>query len=170
MKKDTLWVKWVHGKYIKYQDWEGYWAPTDSSWYWKKLETVNDLFVQGLTNKSTWLWQGHQKYTIQQRYQWLLGELEYKQWSKAIWARAVITIHSSTARFLIQRRLPVRSRITRFIGQSFERHRAIRETEEEDIDHLFFSCKLGKRALAENQGMVAIINCHHKHRHLIHSL
>ena len=30
LKEDLLWVKWVHGRYIKQQDWMGYHAPTDS--------------------------------------------------------------------------------------------------------------------------------------------
>ena len=32
-KKDLLWVKWVHGRYLKGQDWWDYQASPDSSWY-----------------------------------------------------------------------------------------------------------------------------------------
>jgi len=31
LKKDSLWVKWVHGRYIKQQDWGDYKAPPDCS-------------------------------------------------------------------------------------------------------------------------------------------
>jgi len=65
-------------------------------------------------------------------------EKEYKQWSKVIWARTVIPRHSSTAWFLIHKRLQIRSRMARFMGQNFDKHCAIGGTEEEDIDHLFF--------------------------------
>jgi len=58
MKKDTLWVKWVNGKYLKQRDWWDYKGPLDCSWYWKKLVSIKDLFVKGITNRSTWQWQG----------------------------------------------------------------------------------------------------------------
>jgi len=32
-KKDNLWVKWVHGKYLKMQDWWTYHPPPDCNWY-----------------------------------------------------------------------------------------------------------------------------------------
>ena len=86
LKKDSLWVKWVHGKYIKHNDWVGYRAPPDCSWYWKKLVAVKDLFVKGLTNISIWQWQGQPHYKVHLGYHWLLGEKDYKNWSKVIWA------------------------------------------------------------------------------------
>ena len=33
LKKDCLWVKWVHGRYLKQKEWGGYKAPFDYSWY-----------------------------------------------------------------------------------------------------------------------------------------
>ena len=46
MKKDTLWVKWVHERYLKQAEWREYQAPPDSSWYWKKVTHVKDMFKQ----------------------------------------------------------------------------------------------------------------------------
>ncbi|KAJ8420343.1 LOW QUALITY PROTEIN: hypothetical protein Cgig2_012108 [Carnegiea gigantea] len=83
LKEDILWVMWVHGRYIKQQDWVGYQAPTDSCWYWKKLVATKDLFIEGITDRTSWQWQGNSKYTIKLGYHWLLGEKEYKQWSKS---------------------------------------------------------------------------------------
>jgi len=37
MKKDVLWVKWVHGRYLKDKAWWNYHPPADCSWYWRKL-------------------------------------------------------------------------------------------------------------------------------------
>ncbi|XP_060965530.1 uncharacterized protein LOC133034458 [Cannabis sativa] len=43
-KKDNLWVKWAHSVYIKNEEWWGYKAPLQSSWYWRKLvELKNEL-------------------------------------------------------------------------------------------------------------------------------
>ncbi|KAJ8429299.1 hypothetical protein Cgig2_027668 [Carnegiea gigantea] len=37
LKKNIMWVKWVHGKYLKQKDWWDYQPPPDCSWYWKKV-------------------------------------------------------------------------------------------------------------------------------------
>lgn len=37
MKEDNLWVKWVHGIYIREQDPWTYPPPHDASWSWRKL-------------------------------------------------------------------------------------------------------------------------------------
>ena len=33
LKKDILWVRWVHGRYIKGRDWWGCTPKGDTSWY-----------------------------------------------------------------------------------------------------------------------------------------
>jgi len=37
MKKDVLWVKWVHEKYLKSAEGGAYKAPNDCTWYWRKV-------------------------------------------------------------------------------------------------------------------------------------
>jgi len=37
MKKDTLGVRWVHGRYIKEHTWWDYNPKPNCSWYWKKV-------------------------------------------------------------------------------------------------------------------------------------
>ena len=90
------------------------------------------------TDRSSWQWQGQSKYTISQGYHWLLGEKEYKKWSKTIWARPILPRHSSKAWFLIK--LPVKSRLAKYMGQSFDMSCGLCGIEQEDIDHLFFRC------------------------------
>jgi len=46
-KKDALWVKWVHGRYIKGNDWWDYIPPPDCGWTWKKIYTTKDIFKAG---------------------------------------------------------------------------------------------------------------------------
>ncbi|KAM6551894.1 hypothetical protein CsatB_001702 [Cannabis sativa] len=36
-KKDNLWIKWIHCVYVKQEDWWSYKAPSNCSWYWKKV-------------------------------------------------------------------------------------------------------------------------------------
>ena len=54
-KKDVLWVKWVHGKYLKQQDLWSYTPAQDSSWYWKKICSIKELCNQGCS-PGTWAW------------------------------------------------------------------------------------------------------------------
>ena len=65
LKKDIMWVKWVHGKYLKLKDWWDYQPPPDCSWYWKKLVANKELFKQVITQGRTWAWQGANSYSIQ---------------------------------------------------------------------------------------------------------
>ncbi|XP_062093575.1 uncharacterized protein LOC133799589 [Humulus lupulus] len=44
IKKDSLWVKWIHAVYIKDTNWWNYKAPNTSSWYWKQLVKVKEKF------------------------------------------------------------------------------------------------------------------------------
>ena len=46
-KKDILWVKWVHERYLKQQDWS-YQQPSECSWYWRKLTRIKELFKQAI--------------------------------------------------------------------------------------------------------------------------
>ena len=142
-KKDLLWVRWVHGRYLKGQDWWDYQAPPDCSWYWKKLVTTKELFKQGVVDRSSWRWMQGQ-YTVKSGYLWQLGDKTYMNWSKIIWARTVTPRHATTTWFFMYQRLPVRSRIARFSTQQQGQLCCLCETEEEDHDHLFFGCRWAK--------------------------
>uniref|UniRef100_A0A803Q6V5 DUF4283 domain-containing protein n=1 Tax=Cannabis sativa TaxID=3483 RepID=A0A803Q6V5_CANSA len=42
-KKDNVRVKWVHSVYIDHEDWWGFKAPTQSSWYWKRIVSIKEV-------------------------------------------------------------------------------------------------------------------------------
>ncbi|KAJ8433456.1 hypothetical protein Cgig2_014497 [Carnegiea gigantea] len=117
LKKDSLWVKRVHSKYLKQQE-----------------------LGRGATRLHLTI-VGGQRYTVQKGYQWLLGEMEYEEWSKPIWARTATPRHSSTTWFFIHQKLLVRSRMARLMGQRVEVKCAVCEEAEEDIDHMFLKCR-----------------------------
>ena len=54
-KKDLLWVKWVHGRYLKNNDWWSYSPPQDCSWYWKKICFIKEFF-KGELPPTQWIW------------------------------------------------------------------------------------------------------------------
>jgi len=105
---------------------------------------VKDIFSKGIINSTSWQWQGGRNYTVQKGYLWLLGEMEYKRWSKAIWVRTVTPRHSSTTWLFINQRIPVKSRLDRFMNQDIGTMCGICEVKEEDSDHLFFQCQWAK--------------------------
>ncbi|KAJ8420932.1 hypothetical protein Cgig2_017128 [Carnegiea gigantea] len=57
----------------------------------------------GVSQRATWTWQGDSVYSIKKGYQWLLGRLDYKDWNKVIWARAVTSRHA----FILWRRTQI---------------------------------------------------------------
>jgi len=46
-KKDVLWVKWIHGRYLKNRNWWDYKSPHDCSWYWRKICYIKEIFKKG---------------------------------------------------------------------------------------------------------------------------
>ncbi|KAJ8431545.1 hypothetical protein Cgig2_009623 [Carnegiea gigantea] len=57
-KNDTLWVEWVHDRYIKDTDWSDYASAPDSSWTWKKICSTRETFKPGCHNSHDWQFQG----------------------------------------------------------------------------------------------------------------
>ncbi|KAJ8420531.1 hypothetical protein Cgig2_032925 [Carnegiea gigantea] len=45
-KKEVLWVKWVHERYLKNKSWWDYTPSQDASWYWKKICKIKEEFKQ----------------------------------------------------------------------------------------------------------------------------
>jgi len=69
-KKDVLWVKWMHGYYLKGKDWWDFIPGKDSSWTWKKICCIKASFKLGCTIPQRWDWQGNGKYSVSKGYLW----------------------------------------------------------------------------------------------------
>jgi len=102
-KKDSLWVQWVHGRYIKGRDWWEYSSKGDSSWYWKKLNKVKEKFR----------FYPKDIYKVKEGYDWLLNNPTKAPWHKTLWTRLSIPRHTLTAWLLMHQKLPVLQRIGR---------------------------------------------------------
>ncbi|KAJ8429362.1 LOW QUALITY PROTEIN: hypothetical protein Cgig2_033194 [Carnegiea gigantea] len=145
LKKDKLWVRWVHEKYLKQQSWWDYHHPPDCSWHWKKIVAIKELFKQGVSQSATWTWQGNSGFSIKNGYTWLLGDLTYKEWHRVIWARTVTPRHAFIMWILIHHRVPVKSRLARFIAKISDCACVMCNAAEEDSNHLFFQCTWAKQ-------------------------
>ncbi|KAJ8429569.1 hypothetical protein Cgig2_010282 [Carnegiea gigantea] len=107
-KKDISWVKWLHGRYIRGKSWWNFTSAPDSSWYYKKIYQIKEIFEQGCTNQSTWDWQGTSHYTVKQGYKWLMGGNGKVEWAKLIWARSNTPRYAFICWVFIPQRLPTR--------------------------------------------------------------
>jgi len=96
-KKDTLWVQWVHRRYLKGTHWWEYTPKSDTSWYWQKLQNVKNRFRD----------YPREVYRVTEEYNWLLQETKKPKWAKLVWSRTCIPRHSFTMWLFMQSRLPV---------------------------------------------------------------
>ncbi|WMV47061.1 hypothetical protein MTR67_040446 [Solanum verrucosum] len=84
-KKDSLWVRWVHGIYIKADG--NIWAhkaPVDSSWYWRKINSIKESMLNWYTNGRYNLTPGG-KYSITRSYNKLLGQQRRWKIAELVW-------------------------------------------------------------------------------------
>lgn len=139
LKKDVLWVKWIHSRYLKSTSWWDYHAPADCSWYWRKVVHIKEMFKQGIHDQIGWKWTGGDNYTVQAGYHWLLGDQVHSSWTKVVWARPVTPRHAFITWIFMHQRLPVSSRLARFTG--CDSTCVLCNDAEEDSNHLFFHCR-----------------------------
>ena len=135
-KKDNLWVKWVHEKYLKTQDWWTYHPPPDCSWYWKKLIQIRDMFRGEDSIHQTWLREG---YRVSQGYTWLQDAQTRPTWTTSVRQRTIIPRHTFTSLAFHHDRLLVCRRLAKFNTKQ-EMFCSLYPTELEDQEHVFFKC------------------------------
>ena len=112
-KRGILWARWVHGRYIRGGNWWDY-TPPDSSWYWKKLCRVKEIFKTTCYPTNQWSWQGGKDYTVKKGYDWLLQSATRVKWDKA---RMSIPRHSFIMWIFIHHRMPTKVRLLKFHPQ-----------------------------------------------------
>lgn len=92
-KKDTLWVRWVHGIYMKESTdiWE-HQSPTDCSWYWREINSIKLVmrmwYINGVYNLT-----GNGEYSVFKRYNALLGRHQRLQEVDLIWCNIMVPRH-----------------------------------------------------------------------------
>ena len=141
-KKDNLWVRWIHGKYLKKGTWWDYKPPSDSGWHWKRICFIKELFKEGCSN-GEWKWQGHHNYTVQSGYKWLMGVKDKVKWASIPWTRTVQSRHGFTVWLLFHHRLPTKVKLSKHIPQQDQTCALCNQKDEDDI-HLFLRCEFAK--------------------------
>uniref|UniRef100_A0A803QPV1 Reverse transcriptase domain-containing protein n=1 Tax=Cannabis sativa TaxID=3483 RepID=A0A803QPV1_CANSA len=141
-KEDNMWVRWIHNVYIREDDWWGYNAPVQGSWYWKKIvEAKNQIATMVDVQQFT-----HSRYHLSLGYKLLVPPQLKMHWSKEVWGKFNIPKCSFILWIAIQGRLRTRERLHRF-GIINDSGCVLCNAQEETCDHLFFSCSFSQHCL-----------------------
>lgn len=138
-KKDVLWVKWIHARYLRNLSWMEFNPPFDSCWYLKKICSVKEnLKDLGLYNQV-----GNEgRFSVKGIYELLTEGREEIGWEKIIWFNGCIPKHSFIWWLLMKRRLPVKERLRKFMD--IDSTCILCHNETETLHHLFLTCDFAK--------------------------
>ncbi|XP_062117765.1 uncharacterized protein LOC133831475 [Humulus lupulus] len=95
-KKDNLWVKWIHNIYLKQLDWWDYKAPLASSWYWRKMVAVKDMFKAKIDLASF----AALEFIIKMSHDLLFASPLKVHWAKFVWERFSVPKHRFVKKWL----------------------------------------------------------------------
>lgn len=146
-EKSSLWVKWISSVYLKGQDFWSYTPPLDSSWAWKKINSVKNKLRQGFGHNG-WMHTPSGIYTISSSYNWLRGENELFRCAEIAWNKFNIPRHSFTTWLVLHKRLMTKERVSRFI-QGIDSMCVLCGVEVETVQHLYFECEWSRGLLQE---------------------
>ncbi|XP_074303765.1 uncharacterized protein LOC141638257 [Silene latifolia] len=89
-KQNHLWIKWVNAIYIRNKNWWDYSSSIKSSWAWRQICKVKEIFKSGYTNN---LWQAGD-YTVRSGYEWIHTLIPKVRWWHVVWNRLCAPKHS----------------------------------------------------------------------------
>jgi len=140
MKKDLFWVRWIHGRYLKTQQWD-FKAPSDACWYLKKLCRVKDFYKWGSTPNNRWKWHHHShgEFTVSIGYLWSLNAQKRARWARYIWSKACIPRQAIIWWLAIKKKLLVKQRLSKYM-QIDTKCKLCNEADE-DHNYVFITCR-----------------------------
>lgn len=140
-KKDTLWVKWIHGLYMKEEDFGNHVPQVDSSWYWKRLNKLKLGMVNWYRN-GKYGWTKNGKYSVMKGYIQLVGETSRMENAELIWNNICLPKHIFIMWLAVQNRLLTQERLLSMgIHCGDSGCSLCGEDEMESADHLFSKCE-----------------------------
>lgn len=111
-KGDSLWVKWVHGRYIKHDTIWNCEASSNSTWHGRKLLQIRDLLLPAVENGG-WRYANDGRYTPKSGYVWFLGGLQDFPLASSIWHKFVTPKNGFLMWLAVQGKLLTRERLER---------------------------------------------------------
>ncbi|XP_074314433.1 uncharacterized protein LOC141649648 [Silene latifolia] len=141
-KQDHLWIKWVNAIYIKHNPWWNYQPSLQSSWSWRQICKIKDIFKPGYSND---LWVSGD-YSVQKGYEWLHSDAVRVPWWPMVWNNLNVPKHSFIFWLYALNRLSTRDRLVAH-GICSETVCVLCQQEDECRTHLFFHCAFSRRCL-----------------------
>ena len=136
-KKDNLWIKWIHARYLKSQNWRTYTPPSECSWYWRKILWVRDSVSYRLWMAPT--------FSVTACYLHLLGTMATTPWASIAWSQVASPRHSFIAWVGFHGKLPVMDRLVKFLNQPLPTDCSLCSSAVETHDHLFLHCRRSRQ-------------------------
>ncbi|VFR01220.1 unnamed protein product [Cuscuta campestris] len=132
-KKDVLWVKWIHNRYIRGAEFWNYLPRKDSCQYWKAMIKVREVFRPMPTSKD---------YKVKEGYNWLQAEGAKPLWTKWVWNKFTPPKFQVVIWLYMRGKLQTKDRLGRFLP--VDMRCGLCEEENETAKHLFWDCKYAK--------------------------
>ncbi|XP_074277808.1 uncharacterized protein LOC141601424 [Silene latifolia] len=136
-KADHLWVKWVHAVYIKDKQWIDYEPTVNSSWAWRKICQIKNIFKELLR-------QNNGLYSVKSGYMWLRphgDKIDWCQWALNSW---MIPKHGFVCWVVGHGKLLTQDRLVRMqVTTSNTCYLCADHTESHA--HIFFKCEYSRR-------------------------
>ncbi|VFQ79135.1 unnamed protein product [Cuscuta campestris] len=137
-KKESLWIKWIHSRYIKQGDFWDTNSKPGNCYYWKKILRNRRWFEDMPRDKN---------YTVEDGYNWLIGERQKPEWIKLVWNRYILPKHQYIMWLIVKGRIQTKERLSKFFP--VDTTCLLCKAAVEDINHLFCTCDFTKLVRAE---------------------
>ncbi|XP_074293421.1 uncharacterized protein LOC141620453 [Silene latifolia] len=138
-KKDHMCIKWIDKIYMKGKELHDYNPSNSSSWAWRKICEVKNIFKEAYIDNK---WLGKDgEYSISAGYDWLMQDPGVKvPWSTIVWNRFNVHKHSFIAWLIKHERLLTPDRLLK-MGIVMQTNCYLCGEDIEDHEHLFVKCR-----------------------------
>lgn len=146
MKKDNLWIRWVHTFYIRNRTVESSPIPKNAAWVVRKIMETRNLILElhgihgDLVNKLVQLQKGG-KFSISKLYHMQLPQLQKVLWKSITMQPHMHPRYKFILWLALQKRLATMDRLIKF-GVQVSQQCVFCKQSDELFKHLFFDCPI----------------------------
>lgn len=139
-KKESLWIRWVHGYYVKQHEVMEMAVPKQCSWLLRKIMGLRELLRRGPNGEE---WIAGRSFSITKVYQWLVGQVRKVSWAKLVCQNGAPPKCIFIVWLVLHNKLATCSYLAKIVVV-VEHGCCLCEEEDEMMEHLFFARKFVK--------------------------
>ncbi|XP_056688091.1 uncharacterized protein [Spinacia oleracea] len=151
-KQDNVWIKWVNAVYVKDGVWWDYQPNASASWYWRKVCETKEILKQYYSQNE---FSTIAQYSVKVVYEKLIEARPLVTWDMLVWNRLNVPRHRFICWMAVQARLQTTAKLAR-IGVSVSPLCLLCGQQDEDHNHLFFSCSYSQQCLNDIRSWMSI--------------